>query len=73
MLALKCLLMLLAAGFFSTAAGILIHDIYAARQLRLLLAQNNAEGSRALETASGTRHLIARLRWRFARVNHRVA
>jgi len=64
-IALKYFLTLLATGFFSAAVGIVIFDIYAARQLRLLLMRA-ADDSAISQTPPGYRP-FDRVRWKLAR------
>jgi regulator of protease activity HflC (stomatin/prohibitin superfamily) len=66
MIALKYFLTLLATGFFSAAVGVVIFDIYAARQLRLLLARASADESAASQTPPIYRP-FNRIRWKLAR------
>ncbi|HZV60666.1 MAG TPA: SPFH domain-containing protein [Candidatus Eremiobacteraceae bacterium] len=56
---------LLATGFFSAAVGIVIFDIYAARQLRLLLTRT-VDDSAVLQTPPVHRP-FDRVRWKLAR------
>ena len=65
MLALKSLLMLLGVGLFSSAAVVVIYDIYMAARLRWLLEQASAEPDK-----EAVKHKAARpfgpVRWRLA-------
>ena len=65
MLALKSLLMLLGVGLFSSAAVVVIYDIYVAARLRWLLEQASAEPD-----TEAVKHKAARpfgpVRWRLA-------
>jgi regulator of protease activity HflC (stomatin/prohibitin superfamily) len=66
MLALKYLLTLLAGGFFASAAGIVIYDIYLARQLRLLLARTKTDDSSPDEAAFIANRPFGPVRWKLA-------
>jgi hypothetical protein len=65
MIVLKYFLTLLATGF-SAALGIVIFDIYAARQLRLLLARDAGDDSAVSQTPPVCRP-FDRVRWKLAR------
>ena len=66
MLALKYFLALLAGGFFISATGIVIYDIYAARQLRLLLTRATEETAGASETVLFRSRTFGPAGWRLA-------
>lgn len=65
MIALKYFLTLLATGFFSAAVGIVIFDVYAARQLRLLLTRTSHDP--AAPQTPPVYGLFDRVRWKLAR------
>lgn len=66
MLAIKYFLTLFASGLFISAVGIVVYDIFAARQLRLLLARAREEESSAPQTAPFVFRPLGPVRWRLA-------
>src|SRR5436305_1323181 len=66
MLAIKYFLTLLASGLFIAAVGIVVYDILAARQLRLLLARAKEEEAGVPAPASFSFHPLGRIRWKLA-------
>lgn len=66
MLALKYFVALLAGGFFISATGIVIYDIYAARQLRLLLTRATEGTAGASQTALFRFRPFGPVGWRLA-------
>jgi regulator of protease activity HflC (stomatin/prohibitin superfamily) len=66
MLAIKYFLTLLASGLLISAVGIVVYDILAARQLRLLLARAKEEASGASSTTSFAFRPFGPVRWKLA-------